>query len=224
MSDVTQASDDQAELERAASERADDARAEDARSDDHRVARPPEKLEAEARRRAIRRLRWSLATAGVTVAIGLVIFVAVTLRDKPPNACLTMLGPVEDIEQLVGRPQVLDEGIGGERDCNLRVWERDRPPTGTATVYIANKHANNLPRIRADLEGKPFGSRETMPVATGEALVFVGTEGGNAGTIEHAFVFVHGDTVTELRLDSRAFDLPRAKTFATGVAARAQQP
>ncbi|MBS1118782.1 MAG: hypothetical protein H6Q90_1010 [Deltaproteobacteria bacterium] len=199
-------------------ERSELAHAVAARAQELRVARPPERLEAEARLRAIRRLRWSLVTAGVIVSIGLIVFVIVVVRDKPVNECLTMLGPLPATEQLVGYPLRIDEGIAGERDCDVRVWQRDRiDHPGAPVIVIENKHVNNYERVRADLEGKPFSGSETLTLPVGEALLFI----AGAGATQHAVVFRHGDIVTELLLDGRAFDLAKAKSFAAAVAARA---
>jgi hypothetical protein len=201
------------------SERSELADAVAARAEDLRVATPPDRLEAAARLRAIRRLRTSLVTIGVIVSIGLIVFVIVVVRDKPANACLTMLGPLAATEQLVGQPLQLDEGIAGELDCDLRVWPRDRPAgEATPVVLIENKHVNNYQRVRADLEAKPFASHETLNLPTGEALLFV----AGPASPQHAIVFRHGDTVTELLLDRRVFDVSKAKSFVTAAAARVQ--
>lgn len=187
---------------------------------------------------SVRRRLWlGLGGASVVVAIGLVIFVVMTLRESK-NACGAMLGDLGEIERTIGKPVVKASEIAGDVDCTVTLNEAtSRSPA----AIITNRHASREPEVRRALEAQKFATTEPLALATGEGTLFVFAR--RAPTVDdmiksaeappepadlaaprhHAVVFRHGDVVTELRLDSTLFDAAKAKAFATAVAGRANR-
>jgi hypothetical protein len=171
--------------------------------------------EVERRARAARLIRRLLFAAGAIISIGLVLFVISVLREEPVHACKVLLGPPEEVEQLAGLSLRVDEGIGGDRDCDLRVWRREGkdPPV----VTITNRHRNNYDQLRRDLEAETFASKEALSAPAGGLLFIARRPKPNY----HTIIFQHGDIVTVVELDARVFDTTKAKSYAAAVAGRA---
>jgi hypothetical protein len=185
-----------------------------------------------SRRKVVRRRLWlGLGGASVVVAIGLVVFVVLTLRERR-SACVTMLGDLGEVERMIGKSLVQGSEVAGEIDCTVTLHEAG---SRSAAVILTNRAASREAEVRRTLEAQRFASTEALP---GGGTLFVFAR--RAPTIDdmmssaaappepadlatprhHAVVFRHGDVVTELRLDSTLFDAAKAKAFAAAVANR----
>ena len=192
----------------------------------------------DARRRTVRRRLWlGLGGSSIVVAIGLVVFVVMTLKESR-NACGVLLGELGALEQLTGKSLAKGHEIAGDHDCTIEV--RDRAATsGPPVAIITNRHGSREGEVRRALEARPFSAREPLALSTGEGTLFVFArkaptvtdmvDAAQAPTApidlgtphHHAIVFRHGEVVTELALDSTLIDVAEARTFAAAVAARA---
>ena len=187
---------------------------------------------------SVRRRLWlGLGGASVVVAIGIVVFVVMTLRQSK-NACTAMLGDLGELERTIGKSVVKSSEIAGDIDCTVTLTEAT---SRSAAAIITNRHASRESEVRRALEAQKFAATEPLTLPTGQGTLFVFAR--RAPTIDdmmtsaeappepadlaaprhHAVVFRHGDIVTELRLDSTLFDAAKARAFATAVAGRASR-
>jgi len=188
-----------------------------------------------SRRKIRRRLVLGLGGACVVVAIGLVVFVVFTLRERA-NACAAMLGDLGELERFTGKSLVKGREIAGEIDCTVEVRERTG---GNPILVITNRHASREAEVQGALAAQRWAATEPLALPPHEGTLFVFAR--KAPTVadmdesittmpapaelatprHHAVVFRHGEIVTELRLDSAVFDVANAKELAAAVARRA---
>jgi len=209
-----------------------------------------QQLVAQERARQIRRRLWLLGGVGLVVSIGLVLFVVYRLKNQPGNECETLLGPLAEIQQLAGVPLETRGGIGGDRNCDLLVFEAGK--AGGWVVMVSSTHRTNFTHLREDRERQQFIGKETLALPTGEGVLFIaGSEQPSTEELQadvmaraakrrpggdpmgealaalppsqHSILFVHGDAVTELKLDARKFDVAEARTLAQAIAGRAKR-
>ncbi|MEJ7602653.1 MAG: hypothetical protein WKG01_32485, partial [Kofleriaceae bacterium] len=126
----------------------------------------------DARRRTVRRRLWlGLGGSSIVVAIALVAFVAMTLKERH-NVCADLLGEVGELERLTGKSLAKGHEIAGDHDCTIEI--RDRASTvGPAVAIITNRHATREGEVRRALEARQFSAREPLAVATGGGTLFV---------------------------------------------------
>ena len=209
-----------------------------------------QQLVAQERARQIRRRLWLLGGVGLVVSIGLVLFVVYRLKHQPGNECETMLGPLAELERLAGVSLETRGGIGGDRNCDLLVFEAGK--AGSWVVMVRSTHRTNFEHLREERERQQFLGKQTLALPTGEGVLFIGggeqpstealeadvmaraAKGGPGGDpmgealgalppSHHSILFVHGDAVTELKLDARKFEVAEAKTLAQAIAGRAKR-
>lgn len=171
----------------------------------------------------LRRYIWAYAIVFAVIAAGLVAFVISSLRNPPGNACEALLGPLNEIEGTVGTALETESAIGGDRDCDLTIGARDVTRFGAPVVVISNKHATRYASQLGELDATKFAAKETVPLPTGDGVLYVA---GDAPPDQidtpahHVAVFVHGDTMTVLRMERHAFTPQRARELLAVIAGR----
>jgi len=171
----------------------------------------------------LRRYIWAYGAVFALIAAGLVAFVISSLRNPPGNSCEALLGPLNELEGTIGTPVEIESAIGGDRDCDLTIGARDVTKFGAPVVVISNKHASRAAAQRADLDDTKFAAKETLALPTGDGVLYVA---GDAPPDQidtpahHVALFVHGDTMTVLRMERHAFTPQRARELAAVVAGR----
>lgn len=176
------------------------------------------------RRAAIRRAKLIIALVCVCISAGLIWFTVSVIRSVPTNACRAALGPLQDLEAMTQQQLWVDEGVGGDRECDVAVWDSSTPTdwrSGGATldvarhavVVLAQRHASRRADLDAELARGTFERIEKLDANGVEVTLYV------AGPEEpqHALVFTKGATATRVRLSRKAFTVDRAKAYANVV-------
>ena len=182
--------------------------------------------------RKVRRRLWlGFGGASVVVAIGLVVFVVFTLRERR-NTCAVWVGDIGEVERMVGKQLVKGNEIAGDNDCTATLTEAT---TRMPAVILTNRHASREAEVRRTLEAQKFSANEPLP---GGGTLFVFAR--HAPTVDdmlssaaappepadlaaprhHAVLLRKGDVIVELRLDSTLFDVAKARAYAAAVANR----
>ncbi|HEU0029399.1 MAG TPA: hypothetical protein VFQ53_02115 [Kofleriaceae bacterium] len=162
----------------------------------------------EVERRRAKLVYTLIAAFGVIVAIGIVVFTILFLRDRPADACTRLLGPTDRYEQLAGTKLESRGGVGGGLDCDVTLWQTGATSVDPA-VKLSNRPASQYDDTRKELEASGSGTID------GNMLVFSMSD-------RHVILFRHGETMTRLELDAHVFDVVKARQLAQEVMARAR--
>ncbi|MCW5806517.1 MAG: hypothetical protein KIT31_29400 [Deltaproteobacteria bacterium] len=173
------------------------------------------------RRTAIRRAKLLIGLVCACICAGLIWFTISVVGNVPTNACRTALGPLQDLEAMTQQQLWIDEGVGGDRECDVAVWDSSTPAdwrSGGATldvarhaaVVLAQRHASRRADFDAELARGTFDRTEKLHANGVEVTLYL------AGPEEpqHALVFTRGETATRVRLSRKLFTPDRAKTYA----------
>jgi hypothetical protein len=172
--------------------------------------------EVAGRKSVMRRWLWVYVAAFAIIAIGLVGFVIIVLREKPGGACEEVLGPIPPIEKRVGFGLVLDRpvGNGGESDCSVTLVEA-LPRLRNPVVIVVNRHVANLDATQQELAQRGYAPPETISDGT---LFFPPP----ADLSYYVVLYPHGDVLSRFDLLRAAFTLDAARGFAADIAAAAR--
>lgn len=173
------------------------------------------------RRAAIRRAKLIIGAVCLCIAAGLVWFTISVVRGVPTNPCKAALGPIDELERLAGRMLVIDDGVGGERECDIAVWDTATPPgdysgdaalerSRSAVAVLAQRHVSRKADLEEQVARDVFESTEVIDVAgTKVTLALAGPT-----TPQHALLMTRGQTTTRVRISRKIFDADKARAYA----------
>jgi hypothetical protein len=167
------------------------------------------------------------------------------LRDTR-TSCEKLVGPVEDLEKLLGIELEMRSGYETKYSCYQYV---DR--AGRAGGYIVNLETNrgNVQSALAKHGARTFADKATFTTALGEATLFIAGDAKAPSSEElladaqshvgrasdpmgaalsklppsqHVALLAMGATVLEVAMDRETFTVDKAKAFVSAVAARAK--
>lgn len=178
-------------------------------------------------------------------AIGIAVWY-VALRDTT-SSCQKLVGPIAELEQLVGTQLEMRSGYESKYSCYQYVDRRGK--AGGSVVNIETSNGTTIQSALVGVAGRGFIETQTFQTALGEATLFVageskapspeemladaqsrvGKTSDPMGAVlaslppsQHVALMQGKDKVIKIQLDRELFSVDKAKTFVTAVAQRAK--
>jgi len=216
------------------------------------VSLPPDEIAQRALGATLRkkkRRRQQLLVGAVTVVVVLVGVWWIFLRNVP-SRCVRLVGPIAELEQLVGVELKLGYNYSGKSRCNQTVARRDALGAGSTVVTLNVEDRGDFAGQLAQRRLEKFADHLNLSLATGEAHLFVAGEAtkrttedlmadaerrvgrsrdpigdvlGELPPEEHVVILRYSRNLVTLSLDPRAFTVQQAKAYAAAVAQRAKR-
>jgi len=210
----------------------------------------PAQQASDATGRARRRRRQqAILLGGVLAAVALVAIWWVFVRDVP-SRCARLVGPIAELEQLVGVELKLGYSFTGKSHCNQTVARRDSLGAGSTVVTLEVQSRGDFAGQLARRKRDKFVDHLALSLATGEAHLFVAGEATKRTTEDlmadaerrvgrsrdpigdvlaelppeqHVVILRYSRNLVTLSLAPGAFTLEQAKAYAAAVAQRAKR-